>query len=98
MTTAADFACYIQPIHTNRLKELGTAWVDTSKTAVLRRRVTSADEAIALVNEARQVAAALGGEMVIKKVVTTAWDADRAPARVKRLAGNEFVGVEVENV
>jgi hypothetical protein len=91
MTTAAEIACYIQPA-AGISRDAGVAWVDTSKTAVLRRRVTSASEASSVIAEARAVAAALGGTMVIKTVVTTAWDADRAPAGVKRLQGAAVVG------
>jgi hypothetical protein len=90
MTTAAEIACYIQPA-AGICRDAGVAWVDTSKTAVLRRRVTSASEAAGVIEDARAVAVALGGGMAIKTVVVTAWDADRAPAGVKRLQGTRIV-------
>jgi hypothetical protein len=90
MTTAAEIACYVQPV-TGFCAAAAMAWVDTSKTAVLRRRVTTAAEAAGVIEDARAVAVALGGGMAIKTVVVTAWDADRAPAGVKRLQGTRIV-------
>jgi aminoglycoside phosphotransferase len=90
MTAAAEVACYVQPV-TGVCKAAAVAWIDTSKTAVLRRRVSSAAEAANVIAEARAVAVALGGGMAIKTVVVTAWDADRAPSGVKRLQGTRIV-------
>ena len=87
MTTEATLTCYIQP--TTAACE-AMAWVDTSCTTVIRRAVTSAAEAAAVLSEARKVAAAMGRPVTIKKLVTTRFGS-RAPAGVKRMQGAELV-------
>lgn len=88
MTTAANVTCYIQPA-TGSCEFM--AWVDTSKTAVVRRTVATKAEALAVIEEARQIARSLGGGYVIKKLVQTAAGASRAPAGTKALTGNEVI-------
>ena len=88
MKPAADMVCYVQPIVT---KCEGVAWVDTSKTAVLRGTVDSASEGRALIAAAERFADALGGEMMVKIIVNTTPGAARAPAGVKRLRGVRMV-------
>ena len=87
--TAAEFICYVQPV-TAKCEEAGAAWVDTTKTAVLRRTVASKAEAAALVGEARAMAQAMGGEWAIKKLARAIPGA-RRPAGVKAMQGVEAV-------
>lgn len=81
MITAAEFACYIQPLTRDGL-------INVQETAVIRGRVECADEAAALVARARHVAKALGYPVVIKKVASR-WYSDRFPRGVKALQGEE---------
>ena len=84
-----EFVCYIQPAKNIARDFDGSeiaAWVDTGKTAVLRRSVSSKAEAVALIAEARDVAAAMGGNMIIKAISNT-FCGGRRPAGVKALEG-----------
>lgn len=91
MITAANVICYVQPV-TTEVRAAGTAWVDVNKTAAFRGRATSFAEAEAIIEEAVTAAKAMGRRMCIKVLVNTAMDADRAPAKVKRLQGSRLVG------
>ena len=85
---AADITCYIQPA-----KFVGQFAVsDVSKTAVIRKTVGNRSEAEAVLSEATQWAAQIGGRVCIKTVIHTNALADRAPAKVKRLAGIRWIG------
>lgn len=82
----AEMICYIQP---TVAVAAGTAWVDTAKTAVVRRMVASKSEADCVVSEARDIARALGGGFTIKKMV-------RALPGKRRFAGfNTLQGAEI---
>lgn len=87
MATESQMTCYIQPV---KARCDFMAWVDTSATAVIRRAVKSAAEAELVLDEARNMARAMGRAMVIKKVVFTRYG-NRAPAGVKRMQGSEIV-------
>lgn len=89
MTTAAEMICYIQPT-TTVAREAGTAWVDTSRTAVVRRMVASKAEATQVVEEAREIARALGGSVAIKKLARAIPGA-RRPAGIKAMQGAEVI-------
>ena len=87
MTQAAEIICYIQPV---TAQAAGTAWVDTAKTASVRRTVSSKCEAVKVIDEAKEIAAAIAGKMVIK-VMARAIAGTRRPAGVKALQGSQVV-------
>lgn len=84
---AATITCYIQPC---AAKAAGTAWVDTSKTAVVRKNASSKKDAIIIISDAVSIAKAIGGEMVVKTIATSVMG-ERRPAGVKALQGVQVV-------
>ncbi|MEX3315662.1 hypothetical protein [Sulfitobacter sp. PS-8MA] len=87
MTQAAEIICYIQPV---TAQAAGTAWVDTAKTASVRRTVTSKREAVKVIEEAKEIATAITGKMVVK-TMARAIAGSRRPAGVKALQGSQVV-------
>lgn len=84
---ASEFICYVQPI-VAKCEEAGAAWVDTQKTAVVRRVVATKAEALAVVEEARKIAKAFGGDCAIKKLARSIPGSKR-PAGIKSMQGTE---------
>lgn len=89
MTTAAEIICYIQPAKAIS-KDAGVAWVDTSKTATIRRAITSKAEALQVIAEAKEIARAMGDDMVVKTMARSICGA-RRPVGVKALQGASLV-------
>lgn len=85
----SEIICYIQPC-AGFAKAAGTAWVDTSKTATVRRQVSTKAEAEMVISEAVQIAQALGGNMVVKTMARAICGA-RRPAGVKALQGSRVI-------
>ena len=67
MATAANIIIYAQPVKAEA-REVGMAWVDTSKTISFRKTVTTADEAVEMLAEAKRSAELLGGRWVLKAI------------------------------
>ena len=87
MTQAAEIICYIQPV---TAQAAGTAWVDTAKTATVRRTVSNKGEAMQVIAEAKEIAAAITGKMIVK-TMSRAIVGTRRPAGVKALQGSQVV-------
>lgn len=68
MATLANIIIYAQPVKAEA-REVGMAWVDTSKTVSFRKTVATKEEGEALLIEAREAAEKLGGRWVLKALV-----------------------------
>lgn len=89
MASAANIIIYAQPVKTEA-REVGMAWVDTSKTISFRKTVGTKEEGEALLTEACSAAEKLGGRWVLKALVQKI-EGIRRPANL-RLPALTMVG------